>query len=156
MKRFHVNVCVSDLTRSIAFYNNLFAQEPSVIKSDYAKWMLDDPRINFAITTHGSQKGVDHLGLQSDDENEFQAVRERLQQADMSTFEQPDVVCCYARSSKSWVRDPDDVAWETFVSHGESSRYDDGTESTRMRSANEMLTEDNCCVARPEQSSCCS
>ena len=156
MKRFHINLSVSDLDKSIAFYNQLFAQEPTVTKPDYAKWMLEDPRINFAITTHGSQKGVDHLGLQSDDSEEFEALRDRLHDADMSTFEQPDVVCCYARSSKSWVRDPDEVAWETFVSHGESSLYDDGSESDRMRSANDMLENDNCCVSAPEQSGCCS
>ena len=155
MKRFHINVSVSDLDQSIAFYNKLFAQEPAVTKSDYAKWMLEDPRINFAITTHGARKGVDHLGLQSDDEQEFQALRDRLHEADMSTFEQPDVVCCYARSSKSWVRDPDEVAWETFVSHGESSIYDDGSESTRMRSANDVLEDDHERGIETKQSSCC-
>ena len=155
MKRFHVNVSVSDLNQSIAFYNKLFAEEPSVVKSDYAKWMLDDPRINFSITSHGTVKGVDHLGLQSDDDTEFQLLRERLHQADFATFEQADVTCCYSRSSKSWVRDPDDVAWETFVTHGQSSVYDDGSESSELRSANDISADDICSATGKEQSSCC-
>ncbi|MEM7467212.1 MAG: ArsI/CadI family heavy metal resistance metalloenzyme [Pseudomonadota bacterium] len=156
MKRFHVNVSVNDLEKSMLFYNQLFGQEPSVMKPDYAKWMLDDPRINFAITTHGAAKGVDHLGLQSDDETEFQSFRARLLEADMATFEQADVVCCYARSSKSWVRDPDNVAWETFVSLGESTVYDDGSETERMRSANDVMDTETCRTPTKERSSCCA
>ena len=155
MKRFHINLCVSDLEKSITFYNSLFAQEPTVAKPDYAKWMLEDPRINFSITTHGSQKGIDHVGLQSDDKEEFEALRDRLQEADLSTFEQPDVVCCYARSSKSWVRDPDEVAWETFVSHGTSSLFDHSAESDQTHAANQQVVKNHCCVTSSEQASCC-
>ena len=145
MKRFHVNVHVADINRSVQFYQHLFAQQPTVLKSDYAKWMLDDPRINFSITTHGTQKGVDHLGLQSDDEQEFAALRDRLHEAEMATFEQPDVTCCYARSSKSWVRDPDDVAWETFVTHGQSTVYDH--EPDNLHAAREFKADASCCTA---------
>lgn len=144
MKRFHVNLHVADLQQSVQFYQHLFAQEPTVLKPDYAKWMLEDPRVNFSITTHGSQQGVDHLGIQSDDEEEFAAVRERLHSAELATFEQPDVTCCYARSSKSWVRDPDDVAWETFVTHGQTTIYD--TESTGLHSARDVTTSNSCCT----------
>ncbi|MGR8948670.1 MAG: ArsI/CadI family heavy metal resistance metalloenzyme [Gammaproteobacteria bacterium] len=152
MKRFHVNLSVADLQQSVTFYQQLFAQEPTVLKSDYAKWMLDDPRINFSVTTRGTEKGIDHLGLQSDDGAEFEALRERLQQADMSSFEQADVTCCYARSSKSWVRDPDNVAWETFVSYGESSVYDDEAESAGLRNvtgdAAGAVQADSCCASK--------
>ena len=123
MKRFHVSVAVSDLQRSIRFYSNLFDVEPVVRKDDYAKWMLEDPRINFSISTGGRSRGIDHVGLQVDDLTELQALQERLQLADEQTFDQPQAECCYAKSSKTWVRDPDNVAWETFVTHGELTHY---------------------------------
>ena len=155
MKRFHVNISVSDLQKSVRFYEQLFAQEPTTLKNDYAKWMLDDPKINFSLTTHGSHKGIDHIGLQSEDKAEFEELRERLHEADMSTFEQPDVTCCYAQSSKSWVRDPDNVAWETFVSLGDSSVYDDGSETTSHRFANSEVSNAETASAQSDQSRCC-
>lgn len=123
MKRFHVNVSVADLGQSIEFYRTLFGEDPTVEKSDYAKWMLDDPRINFAISASSKARGINHVGLQADSMNELGEIRERLRTAGEQTFEQPDAECCYARSSKTWVRDPDAVAWETFVTHDEIAHY---------------------------------
>jgi catechol 2,3-dioxygenase-like lactoylglutathione lyase family enzyme len=125
MKRFHVNVAVTDLDRSIKFYKSLFGVEPSVLKEDYAKWMLEDPRVNFSINTSLHKKGVNHIGLQADKMEELEAIQERLRNAEQETFDQADAQCCYANSSKTWVRDPDDVAWETFVTHGEITTYGD-------------------------------
>jgi lactoylglutathione lyase len=114
MKRFHVHVHVEDLARSIAFYSKLFAAEPSRIESDYAKWMLDDPRINFAISARGGRVGVDHLGFQVDDAAELAALKDRAEAADMSLLDEGATSCCYARSEKHWVTDPQGVAWEQF------------------------------------------
>jgi catechol 2,3-dioxygenase-like lactoylglutathione lyase family enzyme len=123
VKRLHVNLSVHDLERSIRFYSALFAVEPVVRKEDYAKWMLDDPRVNFAITTRGTRKGVDHLGIQVDAEPELAEVYGRLKEVQMPVFEEGATVCCYARSEKSWVFDPEGVAWETFLTHGASDVY---------------------------------
>jgi lactoylglutathione lyase len=114
MKRFHVHVHVEDLSASIAFYSKLFAAEPARVESDYAKWMLDDPRINFAISNRGGQPGVDHLGLQTDSEDELVELKTRAQAADMTLLDEGDTTCCYARSDKYWLTDPDGVAWEQF------------------------------------------
>lgn len=123
MKRLHVSVSVTNLDTSIAFYSNLFASEPSVIKDDYAKWMLEDPRVNFAVTTHGAQKGVDHLGIQVEDESELSEVYARLKRVDARVIEQGETTCCYADSEKSWTFDPDGIAWETFLTRGMSPIY---------------------------------
>lgn len=139
MKRFHVNVSVADLGRSIDFYRTLFGQEPTVLKDDYAKWMLDDPRINFSVNQSQRLRGVNHVGLQADTEAELDEIRERLYQAEARTYEQPEAECCYARSTKTWVRDPDAVAWETFVTHDDIPHYgndrapDDAAGSERTR-----------------------
>jgi len=125
MKRFHVNVAVADLAQSIDFYQTLFGEQPAVRKDDYAKWMLENPRVNFSISLSSRSRGVNHIGLQVDTMSELGEIQERLHRAGESTFEQPDAECCYARSSKTWVRDPDDVAWETFVTHGDITRYGD-------------------------------
>ncbi len=127
MKRLHISVSVTDLDKSIGFYSNLFASEPTVVKDDYAKWMLEDPRVNFAITTRGAQKGVDHLGIQVEDETELAEVYARLKQADAHVIEQGKTTCCYAESEKNWIFDPDSIAWETFLTHGASPVY--GTDS---------------------------
>lgn len=123
MKRFHVNLNVTDLQKSVDFYNTLFATEPTVLKSDYAKWMLDDPRINFAISQSEHASGINHVGLQADTQDELSEIQDRLRAADQKTFEQPEAECCYAKSTKTWVRDPDAVAWETFVTHGQITNY---------------------------------
>ncbi len=123
MKRFHVNVSVADLSASTNFYNTLFGAEPTVLKDDYAKWMLEDPRINFSITESAKSRGVNHIGLQADTMEELESIQSRLHDAEAKTFDQPEAECCYATSSKTWVRDPDDVAWETFVTHGQITHY---------------------------------
>jgi hypothetical protein len=114
MKRFHVHVHVEDLARSVAFYSKLFAAEPARLEGDYAKWMLDDPRINFAISTRGGKPGVDHLGFQTDDAEELAELKARAQSADLALFDEGATSCCYARSEKHWVTDPQGIAWEHF------------------------------------------
>jgi lactoylglutathione lyase len=114
MKRFHVHVHVEDLAKSVTFYSRLFAAEPTRLEGDYAKWMLDDPRINFAISTRGGKPGVDHLGFQTDDAEELAELKARAEAADMAVFDEGATSCCYARSEKHWVTDPQGVAWEHF------------------------------------------
>jgi catechol-2,3-dioxygenase len=114
MKRFHVHVAVHDLQQSIRFYSALFGTNPAVEKPDYAKWMLEDPRINFAISTRGGKAGLDHLGIQTDTESELEDVGTRLAQADVSMTAQKGADCCYAKSDKYWTIDPQGVAWESF------------------------------------------
>ena len=118
MKRFHVHVAVTDLAQSIRFYSAVFGAEPTVVKPDYAKWMIEDPRINFAISSRGAEAGVNHLGLQVDSDEEFRAMREQLVAADSSIVEETDASCCYAKSDKYWVTDPQGIAWETYHSLG--------------------------------------
>jgi len=114
MKRLHVHVSVHDLEQSIRFYSSLFASEPSVKKDDYAKWMLDDPRVNFAISNRSSKKGVDHLGIQAESGGELEELGARLAQADVSVTAQKGASCCYAKSDKYWTLDPQGIAWESF------------------------------------------
>lgn len=114
MKRFHVHVAVDDLESNILFYSALFGAEPSVKKDDYAKWMLDDPRVNFAISRRGDTLGVNHLGIQVESDEELGEMRGRLSEADRPVLDQPDAACCYAESNKHWVQDPQGIAWETF------------------------------------------
>ena len=114
MKRFHVHAHVEDLQASVAFYSKLFATEPARLETDYAKWMLDDPRLNFAISTRGGKVGVDHLGFQTDTEPELAELKARAQSADMAVLQEGAVSCCYARSTKHWVVDPQGIAWEQF------------------------------------------
>jgi hypothetical protein len=119
----------------------LFGVEPTVRKHDYAKWMLEDPRINFSITESSRSSGVNHIGLQADTMDELEAIQSRLREAEQKTFDQPDAECCYAKSSKTWVRDPDDVAWETFVTHGEITHYGDDRAPEE-----EKASEARCCA----------
>jgi len=114
MKRFHVHVSVSDLQQSIRFYSALFAAQPAVLKDDYAKWMLDDPRVNFAISTGSAKAGVDHLGIQAENSGELEDLGARLAQADVAITAQKNASCCYAKSDKYWTIDPQGVAWESF------------------------------------------
>ena len=118
MKRFHVHVAVTDLDRSIRFYSTIFGAKPTVIKSDYAKWMLDDPRINFAISARGAEVGVNHLGFQLDSDEEFTAMHAQLTEADAGLVEEIGASCCYAKSDKYWVTDPAGIAWETYHTLG--------------------------------------
>ncbi|HUN99476.1 MAG TPA: ArsI/CadI family heavy metal resistance metalloenzyme [Bradyrhizobium sp.] len=160
MKRLHVHVSVEDLPRSIGFYSALFATQPSVVRSDYAKWMLDDPRVNFAISTRGRQPGLDHLGIQVEDADELQEVYGRMREAGGDIIEQGQTICCYAKSEKSWIDDPAGIAWETFHTTGESTVYGDGTGENRARIAHEKIAnapEGACCVPQQttKSSACC-
>src|SRR5262249_33780210 len=124
MKRFHVHVAVDDLAQSIRFYSTLFAAKPSVEKSDYAKWMLDDPRVNFAISRREENAtGILHLGIQVEDRGELAVVYDRLTRADQPTVERKNTNCGYARSDKQWIADPQGVPWETFFTYGEATVY---------------------------------
>jgi catechol 2,3-dioxygenase-like lactoylglutathione lyase family enzyme len=114
MKRLHVHVAVHDIKQSVRFYSALFAAQPTVLKDDYAKWMLDDPRVNFAISARGAKTGLDHLGIQAENGEELEDIGARLAQADVSTTQQTGASCCYAKSDKYWTIDPQGVAWESF------------------------------------------
>ncbi len=133
MKRMHIHVSVEDLHRSIGFYSALFATKRSVVQTDYAKWMLDDPRVNFAISTRGHQAGLDHLGIQVEDKDELTEIYARLHEAGGNIIEQGQTSCCYAKSEKSWIDDPAGIAWETFLTTGESVDYGDGTSEREAR-----------------------
>ena len=123
MKRLHVHVSVADISKSVGFYSALFAAKPSVVKPDYAKWMLEDPRVNFAISTRGREPGLDHLGIQVESDEELGEVYGRLKHAEAPVLEEGATTCCYAQSEKSWVMDPQGIAWETFRTFGESTVY---------------------------------
>src|ERR1700675_4279194 len=144
MKRMHVHVAVEDLQRSIGFYSALFAAPPAVAKPDYAKWMRDDPRVNFAISTRGRQPGLDHLGIQVENADELQEGYARLREAGGNIIEQGQTACCSAKSEKSWIDDPSGIAWETFLTKGESITYGDGTGENTARVAHEK--QGVCCV----------
>ena len=122
MKRLHLHVSVSDLDQSIRFYETLFGAPATIVKDDYAKWMLDDPRVNFAISTHRAP-GLDHVGIQVDTTEELSELAGRLKSAGAKTFDEAGATCCYARSDKSWVRDPAGLRWETFHTFGEATTY---------------------------------
>lgn len=119
MKRFHVHLHVADLAQSIGFYAKLFGAEPTRHESDYAKWMLEDPPVNFAISTRGQAPGIDHLGIQTDNPDELAALKARAEAADMALLDEGATTCCYARSEKHWVTDPQGIAWEHFHTLGD-------------------------------------
>ena len=151
MKRLHVHVSVDDLAQSVRFYSTLFATEPAVTKADYAKWMLDDPRVNFAISTRSGGAGLDHLGIQVETQGELQEVYGRLRQADRPVVEQSATTCCYAQSEKSWITDPQGVSWETFLTTGESTVYGDSADLGAIRTTAAV-----CCTPETPQSACCA
>jgi hypothetical protein len=128
MKRLHVSLAVEELEPSVRFYSALFAAEPAVRKPDYAKWMLEDPRVNFSIAARGRSSGLDHLGIQAETEEELHEVYGRLKEADAPVREQGEVTCCYARSEKSWAKDPQGISWEAFRTMGQSETYGDDTD----------------------------
>jgi hypothetical protein len=142
MKRLHVHVSVENLDKSVGFYSALFAAEPTVLKPDYAKWMLEDPRVNFAISTHNRRPaGVDHLGIQAEDDDELQLVYGRLKQAEGPTQEVGNTTCCYARSQKTWIVDPQGVPWEAFLTTGESTVYG----ASEYKLGTDAATKATCC-----------
>jgi catechol 2,3-dioxygenase-like lactoylglutathione lyase family enzyme len=152
MKRMHVHVAVDDLPRAIGFYSALFAAAPSVAKTDYAKWMLDDPRVNFAISTRGRQLGLDHLGIQVEDKAELNEIYARLHEAGGNVVEQGQTNCCYAKSEKSWIDDPAGISWETFLTTGESTDYGDGSGERIARVAEAKA----CCAPQAAAQPACS
>ena len=156
MKRLHVHVAVSDLPQSVGFYSALFAAQPTVLKTDYAKWMLDDPRVNFAISTRGREPGLDHLGIQVESQNELHEVYARLRQAGGNIIEQGETTCCYAKSEKSWIDDPAGIAWETFHTTGESTVYGDGSGENQARIAHEKQSACGAPQVVPSSSACCA
>ncbi|AWK89743.1 ArsI/CadI family heavy metal resistance metalloenzyme [Azospirillum thermophilum] len=146
MKRLHVHVAVSDLGQSVRFYSTLFAAEPAVLKDDYAKWMLEDPRVNFAISARGAAPGIEHLGIQAEDEDELAEIHGRLRQAEGPVLDEGETTCCYARSTKSWISDPTGIAWETFLTTGENTTYGDSA-LIRPATAGEASA---CCGPKPD------
>jgi catechol 2,3-dioxygenase-like lactoylglutathione lyase family enzyme len=141
MKRFHVHVAVGDLNESVRFYSKVFGAEPTVLKPDYAKWMVEDPRINFAISARGARTGVNHLGLQVDTDEELHALRDQLAAADAGLVEEMGVNCCYAKSDKYWVTDPQGIAWETYHSLGAVPMFDGAAAGDASRA-----TASGCCA----------
>ncbi len=135
MKRFHVHVAVADLEQSVQFYTTFFNTSPTVKKEDYAKWMLDDPRINFAISKRGTQPGLDHLGIQVEDEESLKEISTRLKEAKQQILEQEKTTCCYAQSDKTWVHDPQGIAWESFFTIGEATTYGEDVQLMRESKA---------------------
>jgi catechol 2,3-dioxygenase-like lactoylglutathione lyase family enzyme len=142
MKRFHVHVAVDNLEANVRFYSTVFGTQPTVHKPDYAKWMLEDPRINFAISQRGAKAGVDHLGFQVDSDEELSALRKQVAGAEIAALDQPDATCCYARSDKYWITDPQGIAWETYRTLGEAEIYGAETKKAKEGSA--------CCTQGPE------
>jgi catechol 2,3-dioxygenase-like lactoylglutathione lyase family enzyme len=162
MKRFHVHVGVRNLDDSIRFYTGLFGAEPSVRKADYAKWMIEDPRINFAISQREGRVGVNHLGLQADSADELAAIRTQFSAAGASVVDETGVNCCYAKSDKHWVADPQGIAWEGYRTLGEVAYFDGDAAAPASCGAGEQTTAAGCCgpTAAPEATTisraCCS
>jgi catechol-2,3-dioxygenase len=140
MKRLHLHVSVADVPRSVQFYATLFGAAPTVTKPDYAKWMLEDPRVNFAISTRSGTTGLDHFGIQVETPEELAEVRDRLRQAESPVLAEEAAVCCYAKSEKSWIADPQGLAWEAFLTKGESTVYGDDIDLGPIRT-----TQGACC-----------
>ena len=148
MKRFHIHVGVKDLNNSIEFYSTLFGQRPSKVKEDYAKWMLEDPRINFAISTRSGKEGVDHLGMQVDEASELGEISERLKKADLGVFDEGPTTCCYSESSKAWVKDPAGIAWEAYHTMADAETFNSKSKSETSVNA--------CCPPKAStKTSCC-
>jgi catechol-2,3-dioxygenase len=146
MKRLHLHVGVKDLKKSVEFYSTLFGKEPSKLKPDYAKWMLEDPRINFAISTRAQTEGLDHLGIQVDDESELSELTTRLKKAELNLYGEGETTCCYAESKKAWVEDPSGIAWETYRTMADSEVF---------HQSSEKAEEADCCAPGKLGNSCC-
>ncbi len=155
MKRMHVHVSVAEIDRAIGFYSALFAAKPAVVKDDYAKWMLNDPHMNFAISTRGREPGLDHLGIQVEDQTELHEVYARLKEAGGTVIEQGETACCYAKLEKSWIDDPAGISWETFHTIGDNISYGDGSGENEARVAHAKA----CCALQsspaPDAASAC-
>ncbi len=154
MNRFHVHLNVSDLAASIRFYSELFAAEPAVRKPDYAKWMLDDPRVNFAISNTGRAPGIDHLGIQAESADELAELGRRLQAAGSQIEPEPDALCCYAQSDKLWSHDPQGTRWESFHTTGEATTY--YAPDAACATAPAACSPAAAVVAKPATPACCA
>jgi catechol 2,3-dioxygenase-like lactoylglutathione lyase family enzyme len=157
MKRFHVHIAVDDLDANIRFYSTVFGTPPTVTKPDYAKWMIEEPRINFAISDRGAKTGLDHLGFQVDSDEELGELRQKVAEAEIAALDQPQTECCYARSDKYWITDPQGIAWETYRTLGEAEIY-----GTDMPKEPEAAEPGACCAPKPnvvnmtmKRTSCC-
>jgi len=148
MKRFHVHLHVQDLQASIAFYSRLFSAQPARIETDYAKWMLEDPRVNFAISTRGSKPGLDHLGFQVDSAEELVEMKAAAQNADMAMLDEGETTCCYARSDKHWITDPQGVAWEQFHTLGDIPVFNEASQPASGAAC--------CAPTQPTAAACCA
>ena len=155
MKRFHVHLHVDDLSKSVDFYSKLFDAEPARLEPDYAKWMLEDPRVNFAVSTRGSGRGVDHLGFQAEDAEELAELKRRASAADRTLFDEGDTVCCYAKSEKHWVTDPQGLAWEHYRTMDASKIFGQGRDQVSqqvqglvVKAAEQLGVSKNACCAR--------
>lgn len=151
MKRFHVHLSVTDLKQSIQFYSTFFALPPTVEKEDYAKWMLDDPCINFAISTRGRELGLDHLGIQVEDSAALKEISLRLKQAHQPVLEQEQTTCCYAQSDKTWVHDPQGIAWESFYTTGTATTYGEDADLGRQGNSACCTPAGECAVVQLEK-----
>jgi catechol 2,3-dioxygenase-like lactoylglutathione lyase family enzyme len=145
MKRLHVHIAVDDLNKSVGFYSTLFGAGPSVIKPDYAKWMLEDPKVNLAISQRARSAGVDHLGIQVDSDGELREVASRLKSAGEATLNQEATTCCYAQSNKAWVNDPSGVRWETFFTFSEATAYGEDEPAAAASPGGSCGTKSACC-----------
>jgi hypothetical protein len=153
MKRFHVHIAVESIEQSVNFYNTLFGQAPTVSQDDYAKWMLDDPRINFAISkrpARAGSTGLDHLGFQLDSSEELHAMTSQLAAADVAVTGQGETICCYAKSDKGWVHDPQGIAWESFVTFGQATTYGVDNDTAAANSACCVPSAPNAVSAKPK------
>lgn len=143
MKRFHIHVGVKNLDQSIQFYTTLFGQRPTKLKRDYAKWMLEDPKLNFAISTRAQNEGVDHLGIQVENSNELDEISDRLKHANLAIHDEGETTCCYSKSNKAWVTDPSGVAWEAYQNMEDAEIFSDSNEKS------------GCCGPSSNHESCC-
>jgi catechol 2,3-dioxygenase-like lactoylglutathione lyase family enzyme len=152
MKRFHVHIAVDDIETNVRFYSSMFGATPTVLKPDYAKWTLDDPRINFAISKQGLKAGVDHLGVQVESETELRQLRDQVASAEIAALDQKNALCCYARSDKYWVTDPQGIVWETFHTlesipvYGNTSRAETTAACCSPATASQPAKSGACCA----------
>jgi len=148
MKRFHIHVGVENLEKSVQFYSTLFGQAPTKLKTDYAKWMLEDPRLNFAISTRSNEAGLDHVGIQVEEESELAEITERLKKANLAVYDEGETTCCYAESNKAWVKDPSGIAWEAYQNMAEAEVFGIKSDPTEGEDS-------SCCAPDDAESYCC-
>lgn len=162
MKRLHIHISVDELATSIRFYSALFAAEPTVLKDDYAKWLLDDPRVNFAISQRGARVGLDHLGIQADSAEELDELKARIDAADLAVLTEEGTTCCYAKSDKHWVQDPSGIAWETYHTLDSAPTYNDAPQAAANPDSccaptlSTPVAADDCCATSASDAGCCA